>query len=133
MLVSVGYTNKSSLKRIYGIGSFIFKLMDIRLGHSLNNTRSLNNLNSTHYLASSLNIKQTVTNADDPLNVIFEELKQKISLDTKLRDNVFININTLKTLNTYKGVRHMYSLPVHGQRTHTNARTQKSKKLGKNK
>jgi len=34
---------------------------------------------------------------------------------------------------TYRGIRHKLSLPVRGQRTRTNARTQKTKKFLNNK
>jgi small subunit ribosomal protein S13 len=42
---------------------------------------------------------------------------------------VSINIKRLSDLQTYKGSRHTLSLPVHGQRTRTNANTQRSKRL----
>lgn len=42
-----------------------------------------------------------------------------------LRREVGLNIKRLKDLGCYRGVRHRKSLPVRGQRTHTNARTRK--------
>ncbi len=42
-----------------------------------------------------------------------------------LRREVGLNIKRLKDMNCYRGVRHRKGLPVHGQRTHTNARTRK--------
>lgn len=38
------------------------------------------------------------------------------------------NIKTLQDMNCYRGVRHKKGLPVHGQRTKTNARTKRGKK-----
>ena len=38
------------------------------------------------------------------------------------------NIETLKRIQAYRGLRHMMGLPVHGQRTRTNARTRKGKR-----
>jgi ribosomal protein S13 len=38
------------------------------------------------------------------------------------------NINLLKEIRSYRGVRHRAKLPVRGQRTHTNAKTSKKKK-----
>ena len=38
------------------------------------------------------------------------------------------NINLLKEIRSYRGVRHRSRLPVRGQRTHTNAKTIKKKK-----
>jgi len=37
------------------------------------------------------------------------------------------NIKRLKDINSYRGLRHKAGLPVHGQRTRTNARTRKGK------
>ena len=42
-----------------------------------------------------------------------------------LRREIGLNIKRLKDMNCYRGVRHRKGLPVHGQRTHTNARTRK--------
>jgi len=42
-----------------------------------------------------------------------------------LRREVALNIKRLKDLSCYRGIRHKKSLPVRGQRTHTNARTRK--------
>lgn len=42
-----------------------------------------------------------------------------------LRREVAMNIKRLMDLGCYRGVRHRKGLPVHGQRTHTNARTRK--------
>ena len=42
-----------------------------------------------------------------------------------LRREVAMNIKRLMDLGCYRGLRHRRGLPVHGQRTHTNARTRK--------
>ena len=42
-----------------------------------------------------------------------------------LRRQVAMNIKRLMDLGCYRGLRHRRSLPVRGQRTHTNARTRK--------
>lgn len=42
-----------------------------------------------------------------------------------LRREVSLNIKRLVDLSCYRGVRHRKGLPVHGQRTHSNARTRK--------
>jgi len=39
------------------------------------------------------------------------------------------NIKRLKDINSYRGLRHKSGLPVHGQRTRTNARTRKGKAI----
>ncbi len=42
-----------------------------------------------------------------------------------LRRETSLNIKRLVDLSCYRGVRHRKGLPVHGQRTHSNARTRK--------
>ena len=42
-----------------------------------------------------------------------------------LRKEVTLNIKRLIEIRSYRGIRHRRSLPVNGQRTHTNARTRK--------
>ena len=39
------------------------------------------------------------------------------------------DVRRLQTINCYSGIRHRKGLPCHGQRTRTNARTRKGKKL----
>jgi small subunit ribosomal protein S13 len=39
------------------------------------------------------------------------------------------NINRLKDINAYRGLRHKQNLPSRGQRTKTNARTRRGKKV----
>jgi len=42
-----------------------------------------------------------------------------------LRKAISIDIKRLVEIGSYRGLRHRRGLPVHGQRTHTNARTRK--------
>ena len=51
------------------------------------------------------------------------------TVEGDLRREVGLNIKRLKDLGCYRGMRHRRSLPVRGQRTHTNARTRKGKKV----
>ncbi len=48
-----------------------------------------------------------------------------LKIEGDLRRDVSTNIKRLMDLGTYRGLRHRRSLPVRGQRTHTNARTRK--------
>ena len=87
-----------------------------------------------------------------PKNVIELAKKAKISLDTRIKDfsrddisnlmkaleefvvegdlkkEIRENIDRLKAIHSYRGLRHIVSLPVRGQRTKTNARTRKGKR-----
>lgn len=58
---------------------------------------------------------------------IREIIDQKYKVEGDLRREISNNIKRLKDLGTYRGLRHIRNLPVHGQRTHTNARTRKGR------
>lgn len=49
----------------------------------------------------------------------------KYHIEGDLRREVAMNIKRLRDLGCYRGMRHRRGLPVHGQRTRTNARTRK--------
>ncbi len=55
------------------------------------------------------------------------ELLDSIKVEGDLRRDVSLSIKRLVDLGCYRGVRHKKSLPVRGQRTHSNARTRKGK------
>jgi small subunit ribosomal protein S13 len=58
----------------------------------------------------------------DEINRIAKEL-EKIMVGGNLRRIIRDNIERLKRVRSYRGMRHSMGLPVHGQRTRTNART----------
>ena len=49
----------------------------------------------------------------------------KLTVEGDLRRAVSMNVKRLMDLGCYRGMRHRRGLPVHGQRTRTNARTRK--------
>lgn len=53
------------------------------------------------------------------------ELVNEFAVEGDLRREVQLSIKRLIDLGTYRGMRHRRGLPVHGQRTRTNARTRK--------
>lgn len=55
----------------------------------------------------------------------------KLRVEGDLRREISMNIKRLVELGTYRGGRHKRGLPVHGQRTKTNARTRKGKRKSK--
>ena len=57
------------------------------------------------------------------LNLIKEILEKNYKVEGELRREVGVNINRLKDIASYRGIRHMRHLPVRGQRTKTNSRT----------
>ena len=58
---------------------------------------------------------------------IRETIDRDFTVEGDLRREVSVNIKRLMDLGCYRGLRHRRNLPVHGQRTHTNARTRKGK------
>ena len=61
----------------------------------------------------------------DDVAAIQRYLSQNCKLEGELRKEVTLNIKRLQEIGCYRGTRHKKSLPVHGQRTKTNARTRK--------
>ena len=56
---------------------------------------------------------------------IREVIDGDYSVEGDLRREISMNIKRLMDLGSYRGLRHRKSLPVRGQRTHTNARTRR--------
>jgi small subunit ribosomal protein S13 len=58
-----------------------------------------------------------------------EYIDKNLRVEGDLQREVSLNIKRLKEINSYRGLRHKANLPVHGQRTKTNARTKRGKKM----
>jgi small subunit ribosomal protein S13 len=63
--------------------------------------------------------------SDSEVIQIRETIDRDYLVEGDLRREVAMNIKRLMDLGSYRGLRHRKSLPVRGQRTHTNARTRK--------
>jgi small subunit ribosomal protein S13 len=66
--------------------------------------------------------------AEDEIVRIREWIDQNYKVEGDLRRDVAQDIKRKIEIGAYQGLRHRRSLPVHGQRTHTNARTRKGPK-----
>ena len=66
----------------------------------------------------------------DEVNEIRKEIESNHKVEGDLRREVSSNIKRLMDIGCYRGLRHRRGLPVHGQRTHTNARTRKGPRKG---
>lgn len=97
-----------SIKKIYSISWYKINLITSLLGLSF--PYYINNLNYYN------------------INLIIFLLKGLILSDTRIKRNIDFNINHLIIINCYKGLRHKFNLPTRGQRTRTNANTQRNKK-----
>ena len=65
---------------------------------------------------------------DDQEAALREVIDKNYTIEGDLRREVALNIKRLTEIGCYRGVRHRRGLPVHGQRTKTNARTRKGPK-----
>ena len=57
-----------------------------------------------------------------------EAIEKNYTIEGDLRRETAMNIKRLNEIGCYRGLRHRRGLPVHGQRTKTNARTRKGPK-----
>ena len=66
---------------------------------------------------------------DNEISSIQEAINEHYTVEGELQRIVSTNIKRLKDINSYRGLRHKSNLPVRGQRTRTNARTKRGKKV----
>jgi len=62
---------------------------------------------------------------EDEVSRITTIIQKEYRVEGNLRREIGINIKRLMDIQSYRGIRHKRGLPVHGQRTRTNARTRK--------
>ena len=62
---------------------------------------------------------------DSEVSRLRQVMERDYKVEGALRSEVTMNIKRLMEIGSYRGMRHKMGLPVHGQRTHTNARTRK--------
>ncbi|MBW2621365.1 MAG: 30S ribosomal protein S13 [Deltaproteobacteria bacterium] len=62
---------------------------------------------------------------EEEITNIRKIIDSDVNVEGDLRREINMNIKRLMDLGCYRGLRHRRSLPVRGQRTHTNARTRK--------
>ena len=104
---------KKIINNFHGINIHLLYKAFIKLGLAFNKIYIKNN--------------KIILNTIDYKNII-SFIEVSFLLNSLLKDKIFINIRKLRLLKGYKGMRHIYNLPVQGQRTKTNARTRKKKK-----
>jgi small subunit ribosomal protein S13 len=62
---------------------------------------------------------------DDEVNRVREIIDREYIVEGELRKDINLNIKRLMEIGSYRGLRHRHNLPARGQRTRTNARTQR--------
>lgn len=67
--------------------------------------------------------------SEDDLSKIRSYIDKNLMVEADLKREVNTNIRILKEIKSYRGLRHNLRLPVRGQRTKTNARTKRGRKI----
>ncbi len=91
--------------------------------HGIGNTRA-QEITSKLSIAAERRVQDL---SDQEVLQIREAIDADHTVEGDLRRQTAMNIKRLMDLACYRGLRHRKSLPVRGQRTHTNARTRKGK------
>jgi len=63
--------------------------------------------------------------AEEDVSRLREVIDKEYRVEGELRKEINLNIGRLREIGCYRGIRHRQRLPVHGQRTQTNARTKR--------
>ncbi|TAK89655.1 30S ribosomal protein S13 [Patescibacteria group bacterium] len=66
---------------------------------------------------------------ESEISKLREAIDKQLTVEGDLQRLVSLSIGRLKEINSYRGLRHKNSLPARGQRTKTNARTKRGKKV----
>lgn len=115
------------MARISGVNLPTDKRIEIALTYiyGIGSTASLEILSKTG-IDPNTRVK-SLTEAE--VSKLREEIDKNHQVEGDLARVVSQNVKRLKEINAYRGLRHKANLPVHGQRTKTNARTKRGKKI----
>jgi small subunit ribosomal protein S13 len=116
------------MARIAGVDLPRNKHIDIALTYiyGIGNPRAARILSSANVEA----MKKVSDLSEDEVNRIRQVIEGEGNVEGDLRKDISMHIKRLIEIGSYRGYRHRRSLPVRGQRTHTNARTRKGPRKG---
>lgn len=114
------------MARIAGVDLPRRKRIEIGLTYIFGIGRSTSNKILTNLKIDPNTLTDELTDAE--INSIRKLIDSQYKVEGELRTEVSMNIKRLMDLGSYRGLRHRRGLPVHGQRTSTNARTRKGPK-----
>ena len=114
------------MARIAGVDIPRDKRVEIALTYiyGIGPTRSIKTLAETK-IDKNIRVKDL---SDDQLVALRDHIEGNFKVEGELRRDVAADIRRKVEIGSYQGVRHRKGLPVHGQRTKTNARTRKGPK-----
>ncbi len=88
-------------------------------------------LSSAKKICAKANVDSALLMGDvnpEQVNSLRAVIENDYVVEGSLRTQISLSIKRLMDIACYRGLRHRRGLPVHGQRTRTNARTRKGKK-----
>jgi small subunit ribosomal protein S13 len=114
------------MARIAGVDIPRDKRVEIALTYiyGIGPTRSVKTLEETK-IDRNIRVKDL---SDDQLVALRDHIEGNFKVEGELRRDVAADIRRKVEIGSYQGIRHRKGLPVHGQRTKTNARTRKGPK-----
>jgi len=114
------------MARIAGVDIPRDKRVEIALTYiyGIGPTRSVKTLEETK-IDKNIRVKDL---SDDQLVALRDHIEGNFKVEGELRRDVAADIRRKVEIGSYQGIRHRKGLPVHGQRTKTNARTRKGPK-----
>ena len=114
------------MARIAGVDIPREKRVEIALTYiyGIGRTRAVKTLEDTK-IDKNIRVKDL---SDDQLVALRDHIEGNFKVEGELRRDVAADIRRKVEIGSYQGVRHRKGLPVHGQRTKTNARTRKGPK-----
>jgi small subunit ribosomal protein S13 len=114
------------MARLVGVDLPRDKRLEVALTYiyGIGRTRALETLRETA-ISGDLRVHQL---GDDELVRLRDWIDGNYKIEGDLRREVQADIRRKVEIGCYQGIRHRRGLPVHGQRTQTNARTRKGKK-----
>ncbi|HKE51864.1 MAG TPA: 30S ribosomal protein S13 [Actinomycetes bacterium] len=111
------------MARLVGVDLPRDKRLEVALTYifGIGRTRAIETLQATG-VSPDLRVRDL---GDDELVKLRDWIEANYKIEGDLRREVAADIRRKVEIGCYQGVRHRRGLPVHGQRTHTNARTRK--------
>lgn len=115
------------MARIAGVNLPNNKRVDIALTHIYGIGRS--NVQTVLKKADIDAAKRAKDLTEDEVGKLHKVIEKTVKIEGDLRQDVQGNIKRLKASGSYRGLRHIRGLPVRGQRTRSNARTKRGKRV----
>jgi small subunit ribosomal protein S13 len=123
---STSFTGEATMARLAGVDIPRDKRVEVALTYiyGVGRTRALKTLADTE-ISGDIRVKDLT---DDQLIALRDYIEKEFRVEGDLRREVQADIRRKVEIGSYQGLRHRKGLPVHGQRTKTNARTRKGPK-----